>query len=531
MSRVTLRSLFRQGLLRRALLAWLALGGLAAPSALGWESDQGDGTFINPLLYADYPDPDIIRVGPDFYFVTTTFANTPGLRILHSRDLVNWEIVSHVAPRLEGRKEYDLDGGSAYRHGLFAPSLRYHNGTFYVAVTPVGQNTRLYSAKDIHGPWSVHELDRGAFDPALYIEPDGRGYIVTSGAWDGTGTLLTLSPDFSRVVADQKIFYIKGAEGSKVVKRGEWYYLFNSIPSKLALTVSRARSLTGPWETRPQIDDRVGGHQGALVDLPDGSWYGFVMRDSGSIGRMTNLSPIFWQDDWPVWGTPAAPGRVPAVARKPIADGPRRQPATSDDFSAPTLGLQWQWNHNPDDARWSLTERPGFLRLRATTAANLWTARNTLTQKGQGPWSRGEVRLDLTHLTPGVAAGFGTFGKYCGTIAVHTATDGRRHLSMQVRNDGVGEETRVAAQPIEATALWLRTDLDFVRHVGLCAYSTDGHTWTPLGGEFPLAYDWRTGTFQGEQFALFCFGPAPSDGFVDFDSFQFFARPASAALP
>lgn len=513
------------------LFILLLLGGF--PGALkAWQSDQGDGTFLNPPLYADYPDPDIIRVGDDFYFATTTFANSPGLRILHSRDLVNWEIVGHVIPRLDGRKEYDLDDGAAYRSGIFAPSLRYHGGTFYVAVTMVGQNTRIYHTRDVRGPWRFHELDRPAFDPGLFIEADGAAYIVTSGGWDGTGTLLTLDRDLSRVIRARKIFYIHGAEGSKIVKRGGWYYLFNSIPSKLALTVSRARKITGPWETRPSLNDTVGGHQGAIVDLPDGRWYGFVMRDSGAIGRMMNISPIFWQDDWPVWGTPAAPGQVPAAAPKPIPGGPRVQPATSDDFESGTLGLQWEWNHNPDNARWSLTDRPGFLRLQATRAEDIWSARNTLTQKGQGPWSRGVVKLDLRHLRPGDVCGFGSFGKYCGRITVNVAPDGTRHLGMAVRNDTAGDEIRGDAVPCPSDDIWLRTDLDFTHAQGTCAYSTDGREWHELGGRFPLAYDWRTGTFQGEQFAIFCYNPAPAGGYVEVDSFTFTDQPdRSAASP
>jgi len=499
------------------------------PPLPAWQSDQGDGTFLNPPLHADYPDPDIIRVGEDFYFATTTFVNSPGIRILHSRDLVNWEIAGHVVPRLDGRKEYDLTGGTAYRAGFFAPSLRHRDGVFYLAVTPLGQNTRIYSARDVRGPWQGHELDRSAFDPALFIDRDGTAGIVTCGAWDGTGTLLTLDRDLTHVVRAQKIFFIRGAEGSKIVRRGDWYYLFNSIPSRLALTVSRARQLTGPWETRPSLDDHTGGHQGAIVDLPDGRWYGFVMRDAGAIGRMTSISPIFWQDDWPVWGTPDAPGRVPARAAKPILGQPLRQPATSDDFSADTLGLQWAWNHNPDDTRWSLTARRGHLRLRPTAAAEFWTARNTLTQKTQGPWCRGEVRLDLRHLRPGDVCGFGTLGKYSARLAVQCGTDGRRFLHMAVRNDGVGDEVRVSAQPLSADDVQLRTDLDFTRSMGQCAYSTDGQTWTPIGGEFPLAFDWRTGTFQGEQFALFCYNPSPGDGYVDVDAFTFSDHPDSSA--
>jgi beta-xylosidase len=507
-----------------SLISLACMVGLMASSAVAWQSDDGDGTFTNPPLYADYPDPDIIRVGDDFYLTTTTFADVPVITILHSQDLVNWEFTSHVVPRLEGKEQYDLKNGNAYRSGLFATSLRQRDGTFYIVVTPVGQNTRVYSARNIHGPWSVHELDRAAFDPGFFIDTDGTGYIATSGGWDGHVTLLKLNANYSQVVDATKIHYIPGAEGSHLVKRGEYYYLFNAIPRRLAMTVSRAKALEGPWETRAQISDRTGGHQGAIVDLPDGRSFGFAMKDCGAVGRMTNISPIFWQDDWPVWGAPDAPGKIPDKATKPIAGKPLVQPATSDEFDSPALGLQWQWNHNPDDARWSLTERPGFLRLRPTMANDFWTARNTLVQKGQGPWSRGEIKMDLSHLASGDICGFGTLGKFNGHIAVTCGDDGRFTLSMNVIEDAGKTETRVAVEPIDAKELFLRTDLDFIRSRGACSYSVDGTRWTRLGGEFPLAFDWRTGTFQGEQFAIFCFNRslgAPSDGFVDVDWFHF----------
>jgi beta-xylosidase len=489
-----------------------------------WQSDNGDGTFTNPPLYADYPDPDIIRVGEDFYFATTTFVNSPGLTILHSRDLVNWEIVSQVIPRLDGREQYDLKKGGDYRRGIFAPSLRCHDGTYYIAVTPVNQNTRIYYAKDIRGPWQFRELDRAAFDPGLFIESDGTGYIATSGGWDGHVTLLKLSADFSKVVEAHGIFYYPGIEGSKVIKRAGWYYIFNARPSKLALTCSRATNIFGPYETIEPLNDRTGGHQGAIVDLPDGGWYGFVMKDCGAVGRMTYISPIVWTNNWPLWGTPDVPGKVPAAARKPVQGKPVCQPATSDDFNSPTLGLQWQWNHNPDNARWSLTERPGFLRLKPTLATNFWFARNTLTQKGQGPWSRGEVKLDLRNLKPGDVCGFGTLGKVNGHITIRGERDGKSALAMNVIVDGGSSETRVADKPIQATDIYLRTDLDFVRNKGTCSCSFDGRQWTTLGGEFDLAFDWRTGTFQGEQFAIFCFNPNPGDGFVDVGLFRFESR-------
>ncbi|WP_051121306.1 family 43 glycosylhydrolase [Sphingomonas elodea] len=269
--------------------------------------------------------------------------------LLHSRDLVNWDILSHVIPRLDGLPAFDLQEGGAYRGGVYAPSLRYHGGMFYLAVTPIRQNTRIYRARNPRGPWTYVALDRAAFAPPLFFDDDGKVYLATSIGTDGTITLHTLDKTVSRISASRVIYYNKGAEGSKLLKRNGWYYLFNAIPNKLALTVSRARKLDGPWETRPQIDDTTGGHQGALVDLADGRDVGFVMRDSGPIGRVTNISPVFWRDGWPVWGTPDAPGRVPERVQKPIRGGRFIEPPSSDDFNAATLGRQWQWNHNPLD--------------------------------------------------------------------------------------------------------------------------------------------------------------------------------------
>ena len=510
----------------KLIVAALALGmsgAVGGVQAQVWRSDSGQGTYHNPPLYADYPDPDIIRVGGVFYFASTTFVNAPGLTILRSSDLVNWDIAGHVMPRLLGNPKYDLSGGGDYRRGVFAPSLRYHDGRFYIVVTPVGQHTRIYSAADVRGPWTVRELDRAAFDPGLFIDTDGKAYIATSIGSDGTVRLLSLNADLTAVTDDQKIHYIKGAEGSKLIKRGEWYYLFNAIPRRLALTVSRAKSLTGPWETRDQIDDTTGGHQGALVDLPDGSWYGFVMRDAGAIGRVTNISPVFWRDDWPVWGLPEAPGRVPDVAAKPILGKPFVEPPSSDDFQGRQLGRQWQWNHNPDDSRWSLRERPGFLRLKATTSDGFWTARNTLLQKGQGPRGRAVVKLDARAIAKGDACGFGTFGKFSSQLVVTRTAKGKGELGARlIESTETGPKTTDvgAARPIPLKDLWLSAEMDFTTDKAALGYSLDGKTWSAMPGDFPLAFDWRTGTFQGQQYGLFCYNPAGGPGRLDVDSFK-----------
>jgi beta-xylosidase len=515
-------------MIRTLAVALAATFAMAAPAQV-WRSDQGDGTYRNPVLFADYPDPDIIRVGDDFYFVSTTFANSPGVTILHSKDLVNWRIVSHVVDRLDGDPRYDLQNGGDYRHGFYAASLRRHKGMFYLAVTPVGHKTRIYRSAKIDGPWTYKELDREAFDPALFIDGDGTAYLGTSIGSDGTVTLLTLNDDLSAVTAAKVTYYNKGAEGSKIVRHNGWYYLFNAIPGKLAMTVSRSRSLWGPWETKPSIDDKTGGHQGAIVDMPDGSWYGFVMVDAGAIGRMTNISPIFWKDDWPWWGTPDRPDVVPDRSPKPILGHPFAEPPTSDDFSAPRLGLQWQWNHNPDERKWSLKERPGFLRLHATQADGIWTARNTLTQKAQGPKMRAIAKVDTAGIKAGDICGLGSFGKYNAQLSVVGGAKGAKALRMlftESTQSGPKTDVRVPSIPISGRALWLRTDMDFDSKLGRVAYSLDNRKWTEVGGSFPLAFDWRTGTFQGQQIALSCYNPAPAGGYLDVDSFTLQPLPA-----
>jgi beta-xylosidase len=484
--------------------------------------------YFNPPIYADYPDPDIIRVGNDFYFTTTTFIDVPGLTVLHSQDLVHWEIVTHLIPQLTGSPNYNITNGiQNYRNGVFASSIRYYNGTFYVVDQPNGQpSATIFYSTNIAGPWQSHQLNVGAFDPGLYIETNGTAYIVTAGGWQNNTTILTLNSTFSQVVASTTFANGLGLEGSHVVKVGGYYYIFNSQPATGNFYVSRATSLFGPYTFMYSLNNNTGGHQGAIVDMADGSYYGFVMKDSGPIGRVTYISPIFWTNGWPVFGTASAPGQVPATAPMPIVGMPSYRILTSDDFSSPTLGPQWQFNHNPDNTRWSLTDRPGFLRLHPTGATNFWYARNTLIQKGQGPWSGAEVKFDLSNLQSGDICGLGTLGKTNGNISVTCNSPGSFTLSMNliVPTDGTDTNlatTTLATAPFTGTTIYLRAGLDFVKNLGKLLYSVDGQTWTQLGSQFNLAYDWATGTFQGEQFALFCYNQQPGTGYLDMDWFRF----------
>jgi beta-xylosidase len=209
----------------------------------------------------------------------------------------------------------------------------------------------------------------------------------------------------------------------------------------------------------------------------------------------------------------------------PVVGKPAYKIPVSDDFSSPTLGLQWQFNHNPDNTRWSLTERPGFLRLHPTAATNFWYARNTLIQKGQGPWSGGEVKFDLSNLQAGDACGLGALGKTNGTIVVACNSPGNYSLSLNliVSTDSTKTNlstTTVTTAPYTNTTIYLRLAMDFLKSKGTVLYSVEGRNWTQLGGQFNIAYDWLTGTFQGEQFAIFCYNPQPGTGYLDVDWFR-----------
>ena len=246
------------------------------------------------------------------------------------------------------------------------------------------------------------------------------------------------------------------------------------------------------------------------------------MRDSGPIGRVTNICPITWKDDWPLWGEPDNLGRVPARARKPITGHPAIARPISTDFDGLRLPLDWQWNHNPDDTRWSLSERPGFLRLRPTAAPDFWHARNSLTHKGWGPASCAVARLDIAHLEPGDVAGLGMLGKSLVTLAVRRSAEGQAAL---IFSSGVEHGAEIApkasAEIGKAEVVHLALRMDFTRGKGRCGYSLDGKAFTAIGDEFPLLFDWRTGTFQGEQYAVFCYSPNPGAGYLDIDSIRF----------
>lgn len=486
--------------------AGLAVAGCALPRPdpverpLAW-GDQGDGTYRNPILPADFSDPDAIRAGDDFYLVASDF-HFIGMQILHSRDLVNWEIIGQVYRRLGMATKYDAMTG--YGEGTWAPTLRYHDGHFYVFVCTPYDGLFMWHAQNPAGPWSetvtVKAVERWE-DPCPFWDDDGRAYLVHSLKGAGPLILHRMSPDGTRLL-DEGVEIYRGptAEGPKLFKRRGWYYI--SLPeggvSKGGQTVLRARNIYGPYERHEALPPGSP-HQGALIELPDGDWWFLGFKSTGFLGRITHLLPVAWApDDWPVFGDRGQ--TVERWAKPRVGRSyPVRHPQRSDDFNGHTLSPVWQWNHNPVDAAWSLTERPGWLRMKALPAASLAAARNTLTEKLWGNAGNIEVKLDVGALAEGQRAGIAFMSGDAFDWVGVTQAHGVRRVAW---NGGEGPECN-------RRELWLRGQ--YQGNAARLFYSLDGTTYTDTGAKVELKF----GKWKGARIAVFCYGP--ESGVVDVD--------------
>jgi beta-xylosidase len=472
---------------------------------LTW-GDQGNGTYQNPILKADYSDPDVIRVGSDFYLVASDF-HFVGIQVLHSKDLVNWRIIGQVFHRLAMSPKYDQMKG--YGQGTWAPSLRYHNGEFYLYVCTPHEGLFMWHTKNPAGPWSkmvtVKKVN-GWEDPCPFWDDDGKAYLIHSHVGAGPLLIARMSQDGTHLLDDDgKVIYRGlGAEGPKLYKRHGFYYV--SFPeggvSAGGQVVIRSRNIFGPYQRRQVFPNRSP-HQGGLVELKNGQWWFISFKSTGYLGRICYLNPVTWtQDDWPVFGDHGKPVQVwkkPDVgATYPIA-----RPRTSDEFNSPDLAPQWQWNHNPVNSAWSLTQRPGFLRLRALPADKLADAHNTLTQKLWDSAGVMEVKLDPAHMSDGQRAGLTLFsGTTFGWIGVWQSA-GTRRIAW----------TNGARPVVTGGAVYLRGIDD--GPIGHFSYSLDGKTFTPVDSSITMRFaDWK-----GGRVGIFSYGPG--NGAADFDYFHY----------
>ena len=508
----------------------------------------------NPMLWADVPDPDVIRVDDTFYLVSTTMHLMPGAPVMASKDLKNWETVGYIFDRLTDSPKYDLLEGTVYGRGQWATSLKYHNGKFYALLAPNEHgamgDTYIFSAEKAEGPWKIVSRMRHFHDCSLFFDDDGRVYVIY-----GTGELMELKPDLSDVIegTHMKIFEREAdetglLEGSRVIKHnGKYYLLMISqayAPGRHRREVCyRADDIHGPYEKNVILESDFGGFpyvgQGTIVDTKDGDWYGIIFQDRGGVGRVLTLSPVRWLDGWPMIGD--EDGKVPQHMRPLVSGQPETAIVKSDDFDNTKMGLHWQWNHNPIDAAWTLTERPGFLRLKTNRVVeNLYLAPNTLTQRMEGPTCTATVLIDYSKMKDGDCAGFAAFNSDTGALTIKRVGKAffleMEELSAQL-TDREKAVTKVDQKMVEGIALsllspkskkiWLRIDADFRagerggRDAANFYYSFDGENFKQIGTkDYRMRFDWRR-FFMGSKFALFNYATKKSGGYVDFDSFTY----------
>ena len=503
----------------------------------------------NPMLWADVPDPDVIRVDDTFYMVSTTMHLMPGAPIMASKDLKNWETIGYIFDKLTDSPKYDLQQGTVYGRGQWATSLKYHHGKFYALLAPNERGTMgdtyIFSAEKAEGPWTIVSRMRHFHDCSLFFDDDNRVYVIY-----GTGELMELKSDLSDVIegTHQQIFQReedeKGLlEGSRMIKHNGKYYLLmishTYAPGRHRREVCyRADDIHGPYEKQVILESEFGGFsyeaQGTIVDTQDGDWYGIIFQDRGGVGRVLTLMPCRWIDGWPMLGDEN--GKVPDAIR-PLRS---RQPTTaivkSDDFTTDKLGLHWQWNHNPIDAAWSLTERPGFLRLKTSRIVkNLYLAPNTLTQRMEGPTCSGSIAIDISKMKDGDCAGLAAFNSDTGALMVKKKGK-KLILEMQELSVALTERDKEVASvtekimesvtlPSPLSTLYLRIDADFRpvnghgKDIANFYYSLDGEQWTKIGTtDYQLRFDWQR-FFMGTKFGIFCYATKKPGGYIDIDKF------------
>jgi xylan 1,4-beta-xylosidase len=522
-----------------------------------WTADNGNGTYTNPLFYDEFSDPDIIRVGDDFYCTGTTMHCVPGLPVLHSRDLVNWKFIGYVFDKLTMGPEFNLENNrEAYGQGIWAPCIRYHNGMFYIFSNINGHGMQVFKAKDPKGPWEHKPLNSNIYDLSVLFDDDGKIYAVYN--YDEV-RLVELKPDLSGVVeGSERVIVPHGnamGEGHHMYKIKGKYYIISANYSPIGrMQCARADKPYGPYETVVISTEETMGtqrgwwvrnvsigtpvpepgfkfdifkpgenefgavpmHQGGIVDLPNGDWWGFSMMDFMSVGRTTFLSPITWQDGWPYFGIPGNLGRSPRTWIKPsvaVETTPSAPYQRSDDFSGPKLQSVWQWNHNPVDGKWELNKKRGSLRLHTLPAKDFLWAKNSLTQRAIGPVSIATTVLDGNALKPGDIAGFALLNMPYASIGVLRKNNGFiLRFYDQYANKTI--EEKLASGKVS-----LRAVGNFDRDIAQLSYSTDGNTFINVGDSIRLPYQLKT--FQGTRYALFAYNiEGKEGGYADFYDFK-----------
>jgi beta-xylosidase len=479
-------------------------------------SDNGNGTYTNPVIFGDFPDVDAIRVGDIYYMVSTTMSTFPGATILKSYDLVNWEYCSNPLTKIESSNCYNLDGCNVYGKGMWASSLKYNNGKFYLLFNTLDEGGYLLTATDPAGVWSIKKLNTGFYDPGMLFDTDGKVYVVY-----GINDLRIAQVDANfNKVKDQKVYTYtvkSGLEGSHLYKINGYYYIYSTYGGWPAYqTVMRSTSIWGPYEENPAYFNNDNIHQGSLIQTQTGEWWTMLFYDKGAYGRLPNLQPITWVNNWPIIGS----NNVGVTTYKKPNVGkvyPKTYLPTNDSFRDYKLGPQWSWNHNPDNSKWSLTARPGFLRLKTVNVADsLERAKNTLTQRILGytannNLSYGTIKLHINEMLEGDVAGLSVFQDPYAYIGVKVINGQKKLIQL---NTGVQQLGSVLTDSV----VYLRSVVSYATSKATFYYSLDNETYTAFGTPLNMKFD--LSVFMGNRFYLFNYATLQTGGYVDIDWFS-----------
>ena len=491
---------------------------LSAQGTPGKWGDQGNGTYINPILNADYSDPDVIRVRDKYYMIASDF-HFLGMQVLESSDMINWKLISQIYHHFDFP---GWDNNQQYAGGSWAPSIRYHDNKFWVFFCTPKEGLFMSNAVNPSGPWSplhlVKKVEKWE-DPCPFWDEDGQAYLGRSRHGAGPIIIHKMSADGTRLLDEGMTVYTGPvAEGTKIFKKDGYYYL--SIPEGGVgtgwQTILRSKNIYGPYEKKVVLEQGSttinGPHQGAIVDTPDDQWAFFHFQHHHALGRVVHLQPMHWENDWPVIGVDFdrnGIGEPVYVCQKPIESKTIFAPQTDDDFSTPNLSLQWQFNHNPTDHAWSLSAHPGSLTLKALKSSTFRLARNTLTQKIMGNISEATIAMDFTEIADGQRCGLACMGKINNVLGIKMEK-GQKYL--YTSND----TTEISTTFPNGNQIYLRVSIDMTNQKFQYFYSTDNIRFIPYGTSFFIPF----GFWKGARIALCCYNKDREAGTASFQWFK-----------